>query len=53
LIAEVIFKQLLIVLLYNGLNIAGNEASSFQTIIDVTGVRGAIFDGFTSNNNYD
>jgi len=42
---EVIFKQLMIC---TGLNITGNEASSFQTIIDITGGRGAI-DGFTSN----
>jgi len=32
LIAEVLFKQLLI-LLYNRLNIAGNEVSSFQMMI--------------------
>jgi len=31
-----------VVLLYNGLNIAGNEASSFQSIIDITGACGAI-----------
>jgi len=39
-------------LLHNGLNIAGNEASSFQTIDMLSGKRGAIvlMHGFTSSN---
>jgi len=35
LIAEVLFNSCWFVLLYNGLNIAGNKVTSFQTIIDV------------------
>jgi len=53
LIPDVLFKQLLI-FIYNRLKIAGNEVSSFQVIIEMTGACGAMFlfgmRGFTSNN---
>jgi len=42
------------ILLYNGLNLAGNKVSSFQTIIDITRAHRAVvfgydMHGFTSN----
>jgi len=37
-------------LLQNGLNIAGNEASSFQMIKHKWGARCDCLDGFTNNN---
>jgi len=47
LITKVLFKQFL---LHNRLNIAGNEASSFQMIKCKWGVRYDCLDGFASNN---
>ena len=42
LIAEVLFKQFLICTTVYELNIADNEYFPFQTIIGITGVRGAL-----------
>jgi len=39
---KLFFNRCWFVLLYNGLNIVGNKVSSFQMIIDIAGVLGAI-----------